>query len=81
MTYVERESLKTFASRGECVADVLIMIAHWMREPHDVTFTGYASNWAEANRGRGVEPIRKQWPLSGPRSIADGSSEWGSAVG
>jgi len=80
MTYTEREALKTFAKRGECLSEVLVAIAHWMREPQDVTFTGYISNWAEANQREEGDPIMMQWPLNGPRLIAKGSSEWGSAV-
>lgn len=80
MTYAERESLKDFARRGECLDEALIMIAHWMRESQDVSFTGYASNWAEARRTESNEPMRKQWPLRGARFIADGSTEWGSAI-
>jgi hypothetical protein len=80
MTYAEREALKSFAQRGECLSEVIVAIAHWMREAQDVTLTGYISNWAEANQSQKTAPMRKQWPLSGPRMIADGSSEWGSAV-
>ena len=80
MKYEERETLKSFAQRRECLADTLVMIAHWMRQTQDVTFAGYAANWAEANRSRNIEPMRKQWPLSGPRFIADNTSEWGSAL-
>ena len=80
MTYAERENLKRFAERGECLADALVMIAHWMRQSQDVTFTGYASNWAEANRARDIEAIRAQWPLTGSRFIADDRSDWGSTV-
>jgi len=81
MSYAEREALKQFADRGECLADTLLMITHWMRQTQDVSFTGYASNWSEANRlTRKIEEMRNAWPLHGPRFIANGSSEWGSAV-
>ena len=81
MTYAEREGLKVFAVQGECLADTLIMITHWMRQTLDVSFAGYASNWIEANRRlRPIEGMRKAWPFEGARFIADGSSEWGSAI-
>ena len=80
MTYEERESLKAFAAKGECLGDALIMIAHWMRQSQEVTFTGFAANWCEASRARLIEPMRKQWPLAGARFIADNSSEWGSSL-
>lgn len=80
MTYDEREGLKRFAQNGKCLADTLVMIAHWMRQVQDVTFTGYASNWSEANRDRNIGAMRAQWPLTGPRFIADNTSEWGSAL-
>lgn len=81
MTYIERENLKTFASNGKCLAETMIMIAHWMRQTQDVTFSGYAANWVEANmKGRSIEPMQTNWPLTSQRFIADGSSEWGSAI-
>lgn len=81
MTYAEREALKRFADQGECLAEALIMIAHWMRQPQDVSFTGYAENWIEANRRlRSIDAMRKVWPFQGLRFIKDGSSEWGSAI-
>ena len=80
MTYQERESLKSFAAKEECLSETLLMVAQWMRQPQDVSFSGYAANWAEANRSRSIEPMLKQWPLIGARFIADNTSEWGSAV-
>ena len=80
MTYEERESLKAFAARGECLAATLLMISHWMRQPHEVTFAGYAANWSEAHKSLSLDPMRKQWPLAGARFIAENSSEWGSAL-
>lgn len=80
MTYAEREGLKAFAARGECLAETLLMIAHWMPHSQDVTFSGYASNWAEANRNQNVGAMRKQWQFTGPRFIADDSSDWGGAL-
>lgn len=78
MTYEERESLKQFARAGKGLPDALIMIAHWMRCQHDVSFTAYASNWAVAQNGEGVSAIRDQWPLRDSRMIADGETTWGS---
>ena len=80
MTYAEREKLKQFARQGKCLEQTLIMISHWMRCAPDVTFSGYASNWAASQAGEAVSAMREQWPLIGPRMIADGSSEWGSAI-
>lgn len=78
MTFAERESLKDFARSGRSLDQALIMIAHWMRCNIDVTFAGYAANWAEANQTDDVSALRQHWPLSGPRMIADNSSDWGS---
>lgn len=80
MTYEERESLKAFARKGVGLDQALIMITHWMRSAQDVTFSGYAGNWAAANEQDPQGPLKAHWPLSGSRMIADGSSEWGSAV-
>jgi hypothetical protein len=79
MTYEEREQLKEFARRGENLEQTLFMIAHWMRCTQDVSFSGFAANWATANRSEAVSAILRQWPLVGDRFIADNSSEWGSA--
>jgi hypothetical protein len=78
MTHAEREELKSFASRGECLGAMLRAIAHWMRQGVNVSFSDYVANWAEANRDRefDVEAIRKRWPHSGPRFIADEGSDW-----
>ncbi|RQP21802.1 hypothetical protein [Piscinibacter terrae] len=80
MTYQEREQLKQFARKGQNLEQTLIMISHWMSCGHDVTFSGYAANWAAANSRDDVGAIRQQWPLTGPRMIADDRTEWGSAV-
>lgn len=82
MTYAEREKLKRFAARGECLHAMLLAIAHWMREDMDVSFSGYVANWAEANKSIGPEisAILEHWPLVGDRFIANGSSRWGSAI-
>ncbi len=80
MTYKEREQLKKFARQGLCLDQALIMISHWMGCGHDVTFSGYASNWAVAQAHEDVQAIRDQWPLNEPRMIADGRTEWGSAI-
>ena len=79
MSYAERETLKAFARRGVELQNTLIMISHWMASAADVTFTGYASNWAAANTPDG-SAMRAQWPLNGPRMIANNTSEWGSAI-
>lgn len=80
MTYEERESLKEFAGKGQCLAEALTMIAHWMRQSQGVTFTDFAANWCEANRFRLIDPMREHWPHTGDRFIADNTSEWGSAL-
>jgi hypothetical protein len=78
MSHAEREELKSFASRGECLKAMLTAIVHWMRQTPYVSFSDYVSNWAEANRNQpfDVEALRKQWPHSGPRFIATGFSDW-----
>ena len=78
MTYLEREALKAFARNGHSLDQALLMIAHWMRTGQDVTFSGYAANWAVANESDPRGPLKAKWPLTAPRMIADGSSEWGS---
>lgn len=78
MTYSEREQLKAFARRGECLSDLLIAIAHWMRCEADVSFSKYVANWAVAHTQSDVSAIRSEWPLSSPRMIADGLTDWGS---
>lgn len=80
MTYAEREMLKTFATEGKELAPMLLAVSHWMREDMDVSFSGYISNWADANQHLDVELIRAKWPLIGPRFISDNSSIWGSAL-
>lgn len=80
MTYAEREHLKKFATEGKSLATIILGFSHWMREDMDVSFSGYISNWAVANQHLDVEPILAQWPLIGPRLIADNSSIWGSAL-
>ena len=78
MTFKEREELKAFARKGLNISETLIMISHWMSCAIDVTFTGYASNWAAANLTDDVSAMRLQWPLTGPRWIANNSTAWGS---
>ncbi len=63
MTFKEREELKAFARKGLNISETLIMISHWMSCAIDVTFTGYASNWAAANLTDDVSAMRLQWPL------------------
>ncbi len=60
MTHQEREQLKQVARRGKCLEQALVMISHWMRCSHDVTFSGYASNWAAAQL---LEDVIKPFPL------------------
>ena len=80
MSFAEREKLKQFARGGRNLEQALIMISHWMRTDVDVTFSGYAANWAAANTREDVSAIREHWPLQGPRMIADNLTAWGSAV-
>lgn len=78
MTYEEREHLKVFADQDESLAEVIFMIAHWMRQPEAVPFSNYAANWAAAHTSSDVAAMRQHWPLTGPRMIANGQSGWGS---
>ena len=80
MTYAECEGLKAFARKGENLEQALIMISHWMICGFDVTFSGYAANWAAANKNEDVEAIRRQWPLTGKRMIADNGTAWGGTI-
>lgn len=77
MTYGEREVLKNFARRGEILAEMLIMIAHWMRCDMGVSFSAYAANWAVAQVNFETPAIQEQRPLTSPRMIADRFSTWG----
>ncbi|MBB5320440.1 hypothetical protein [Marinobacter oulmenensis] len=78
MTYQEREELKRFAAYGQCLHETVTMIAHWMRQDKPVPFSDYASNWAAAEQRKDVSAMREQWPLKGPRRIADNCSDWDS---
>ncbi len=78
MTYDEREHLKAFADQGENLAEVVVMIAHWMREPMFVPFGLYAAHWAAAQQTSDVSAMRHHWPLEGRRMIADNQTAWGS---
>ena len=78
MTYPEREALKAFARSGKNLEEMIIYIAHWLRCDMDVSFSGYVAHRAASEIAVNVSAIREQWPLTGPRMIADGSSEWGS---
>ena len=80
MSYADREQLKEFARRGRNLEQTLIMISHWMSSGTDVTFPDYAANWAAANTREDVGAMRDQWPLVGPRMIAENRTEWGSAI-
>lgn len=77
MTYAEREQLKHF-DFGDQAGEVLIMIAHWHRQPVRIKFTDYASNWAAAQTRRKVSRLREAWPLAGERMISDDCSDWNS---
>lgn len=78
MSLKERETLKEFARRGENLEQIVIIIAHWMSCAMDVSFSGYAAQWAAANTKDDLSALRKQWPLESPRMIADNSTAWGS---
>lgn len=78
MTYAEREQLKQFAAGGENLHETLTMIAHWMRQVRAVSFTKYAENWVAASKRDNIDAMRREWPLTGKRKIADGCSDWGS---
>jgi hypothetical protein len=78
MTFVEREQLKTFARGGKSLEELLIIVAYWMRCYQDVSFSDYAANWIAANTLDDVSAISAEWPLTGPRKIADNCSDWGS---
>lgn len=80
MSFAECESLKDFARKSKNLKETLIMISNWMACGFDVTFTGYAANWAAANLTDDVSAMRHQWPLQGPRMIADNLTGWGSTI-
>jgi hypothetical protein len=78
MTYQEREGLKQFAAQGKCLHKTVTMITHWMRQNEPVPFSDYAANWAAAENRVDVSAMRAEWPLKGPRRIADNCSDWNS---
>lgn len=78
MTLAERETLKRFAREGKNLEQTIIMISHWMGCQVDVSFSGYAANWAVANTVEDVSAMRACWPLTEGRMIADNSTAWGS---
>lgn len=77
MKYHEREYLKWHRC-GDQAHEVVMMIAHWHRQPKAVPFTDYAANWAAAETRRDVSKLREAWPLTGPRKIADNCTDWNS---
>lgn len=83
MTYEERENLKLFAaiatSNGDtkALSDALTMIAHWHRQPVQIEFTNYASNWVAARLDLSAT-MRETWPFHGKRQIKDCCSDWNS---
>ena len=81
MTYAERETLKRFARQGDNLDQALIAVAHWLSCGMDISFSGYVANWAAANQHDDVAAIRAQWPLTGPRMIANNATAWGSFLG
>lgn len=87
MTYQEREQLKTFADKCASSGDIqslqntLILIAHWMRQGQEISFTEYASNWTAAQAGRedgnqSTREMMSEWPLTGEQKIAPGYSDY-----
>ena len=69
MTYEEREHLKRHSyDFGDQASEVLIMIAQWMAQVKPVSFTEYASQWADANgKSQEVSKLREAWPLERTR--------------
>lgn len=76
MTYDEREALKAFARSNENLMETIVMIAHWMRQDIEISFSNYAANWAIGHQETDVKVMRRQWPLNGKRHIKDGGSDW-----
>ncbi len=76
MTYSEREKLKRFADKEQCLHEVITMIAHWMRQRKRIPFELYAANWSAAEQRKDVGVMRECWPLTGERMIADNCSDW-----
>ncbi|CAK9884234.1 MAG: hypothetical protein XXXJIFNMEKO3_00616 [Candidatus Erwinia impunctatus] len=87
MNYQEREALKTFTERCALRDDMqslqmtLRMITHWMRQPIEIDFSEYASQWtaAQAERGDGNHStfeMAEQWPLTTEMKISHGCSDY-----
>ena len=88
MTYQEREKLKQFASQcqrdgdTESATEMLILIAHWMRQIDLVPFEDYAANWIQSQRNRkdgqplATDRMAGEYPLKGDRQIPDSMSDW-----
>ena len=83
MTYQEREDLKILASDlaqtkdADSLRDLLVMIAHWMRQVPEIPFSIYASNWIHADRDV-TQKLKDAFPLKGKRMIGDKCSDWNS---
>ena len=89
MTYREREHLKKFAYECQRNGDVksatemLILVAHWMRQCEPVAFHEYASEWIESMRDRdeitvfATDRMAKEYTLDGKSRLRDGYSQVG----
>ena len=78
MCYEERELLKKLAHGNSGHKELLIMIAHWMRQDCEILFSVYASHWAEAQDENVFDTslIKNTWPLREPLRIEKGGSDW-----
>jgi hypothetical protein len=80
MFYGEREKLKAVAEQlpTEELRQLVVLIAHWMRNPPRVHFDEYAANWIASEKRVNLDNLKSFYPLHGKRMIADNHSDWGS---
>ena len=57
MEYEERELIKRIATKSndETKTTLLVLIAHWHRQPKAVAFTEYAAHWIWSTDNRGMD--------------------------
>ncbi len=91
MNYQQREEFKQSAyqlSRQGATPEIrvegfiMLMEAHFHRNPQAADFTTYARHWLAANVSdmddQTFALLQERFPLPDTRMIADGNSDWGS---
>lgn len=91
MNKTQREEMKkigySFIRDGETVSIrtegyLMVIEAHFQRNPKAPSFQVYASNWIAANRGeieaKILRSLKPRFPKCSERMIRNGYSDWGS---